>query len=438
MIGTDHLFSGPLLISMVFRLVAAFFCQYIISCQSGEQPPVLTFTVTKADRPVTIEETGEIKAKRSFSIITPVLQHQSLKIAQITEEGGAVKKGEQIIQLESETIANNYISAGNELEIAVAEADKRNTELELERLLLESRIKSLEASVAVSRLRLKNLSFEPVRIQEIEKLEIEKNEIDLRKLQDKLASLESIQKEERLRFQLKIKQEKNKRDQAAQYLGKLNILAPVDGILTYAESWFGGKIKEGDQMYPNQPIAEIPDLSQMQLTLKLGETEAQKCKEGQRVEISSHFFPGTILDGKVSRVNRVALPVKRGSKVKKVEVLVDIDSSRFDITPGISAKGRIFISENEEVYAVPAECVFDKDSLKIVYVFQDGDFIPRIIAVGRYTEDFVHIQDGLADGDRLAMREPEEDDIEWPDQLTVLHTNDRIKTGAEKLSQDSH
>ena len=419
MIKKDHFFSIYLLAKMMLISGTGLFLLNIVSCRSNEPSSLITFPVRKLVHSVTINEKGEIKAKKSYSILTPELQHQSLKIARMMTEGKAVKKGEIVIQLESETIANNYLTASNELEIARAEADKRNTELDMERLLLESQIKSLEATVAVSSLRLKNLSFEPVRIQEIEKLEIEKHEIDLRKLQDKLASLEGIQKEERLRFQLKIKQEKNKRDQAAQFLEKLTVVAPVDGILVYAESWFGGKVKEGDQMYPRQPIAEIPDLSLMQLQLELGETEVQKCKEGQRVEIRSIIFKEKVLQGKVSRVNRVAKPVKRGSKVKKVEVLVDIDSSGMPIAPGISARGRIYISEQDTVCAIPYECLFNKDSLKIVYVFKDGDFVPRIVSVERQTDDFLYIGEGVEDGDIIAMQKPDEGDVDWSEFMAA-------------------
>ncbi len=198
----------------------------LLSCGTGEQSLTITYKVIKSQHAITIDENGVIEAKKSYTIVTPNLNHQSLKIAHIVQEGKTVKKGDLVVQLESEAIENIYLTANNELEIAKAEAEKRKTELELERLLLESQVKSLEASVAVSRLRLENLSFEPARKQEIEKLEIEKNEIDLRKLENKLGSLEAIQKEERLRLQLKIKQEKRKRDQAEATSQKIKNFSP--------------------------------------------------------------------------------------------------------------------------------------------------------------------------------------------------------------------
>jgi multidrug efflux pump subunit AcrA (membrane-fusion protein) len=350
-------------------------------------------------------------------------------------EGKPVKKGEMIVQLESETIENNYLTADNEYEIARAEAEKRQTELDLERLLLESQVKSLSASVAISRLRLNDLTFEPVRRQEIERLEIEKNEIDLKKIENKLAALESIQKEERLRFQLKIKQEKSKRDQAKEHLNKLKLFAPVDGILVYAKDWWGNKVKEGDEMYARRPIAEIPDLRIMQLKLKLGETAAQKCKEGQKAEISSHAFNGGVLTGKVSRVNRIAKPIHRKSKVKKVEVLVELDSSGISITPGISARGKIFITDTQETYALPHECIFNKDSLKLIYVRDGSKFEPRAIKIDLQSEEFVLIHSGLSEGEELAFQEPSKDEVEWPESFSIpIETN--MKTDSTKSQDD--
>ncbi len=189
--------------------------------------------------------------------------------------------------------------------------------------------------------------------------------------------------------------------------------------MIYAEDWYGNKIKEGDQLHPQRPIVEIPDLRIMQLKLKLGETAAQRCKEGQRAEISSFSFGGLILSGKVSKVNRIAKPIKRRSKVKKVEVLVELDSCGTTIVPGISARGKIFISKKEEFFAVPHECVFNKDSLKIIYIQNGGNFEPRAIKIDRQSEEYVLIRSGLKSGEDIAFQEPNEDDIDWPEHLSI-------------------
>jgi hypothetical protein len=238
-----------------------------------------------------------------------------------------------------------------------------------------------------------------------------------------LASLESIQKEERAKFQLKIKQEANKKDRSKSQLEKLTLRAPVDGIMVYVTNWWGEKVKEGDQKWPNEPIAEIPDLSVMQVSLKLGETEAQKCKEGQKAVITIHSMQGLTLNGTVSKVNKVAKPISRGSKIKRVEVLVELDSNAVSLSTGISAKGEIIIEEMHNVFAIPHDCLFEKDSLKIVYIYENGNYNPYNVVVEQQDDDFAFVSADMEDGSSLALKEPNEQDVRWPENWNKSSQN---------------
>jgi hypothetical protein len=91
MIKKDHFFSIHLLAKMMLISGTGLFLLNIFSCRSNEPSSLITFPVRKLVHSVTINEKGEIKAKKSYSILTPELQHQSLKIARMLTEGKAVK-----------------------------------------------------------------------------------------------------------------------------------------------------------------------------------------------------------------------------------------------------------------------------------------------------------------------------------------------------------
>jgi multidrug efflux pump subunit AcrA (membrane-fusion protein) len=392
---------------------------YTFSCNSSHnQISEITFSAQKASFNGSVEGNGELIAKRTHNISSPMIW-EAMKISFLLPEGTWVTKDDIVAEIESQAIENAYLTASDELEIARAEAIKRDSELSLEKLLLESQLKSLEATVAASRLRLADLYFEPPRKQEIERLSIEKDEIELHKIQNKLTALASIQKEERIRYQLKIKQEKTKRDQAKQNLEKLTLKAPVDGFVVYAKHWRGDKVKEGDPIWAGSPVVEIPDLSVMQVKLLLGETEAQKCEKDQAAIITIPSLKNLAVSGKVYRVARMAKPVRRNSKIKKVEVLVELDSTESVLVPGISARGKIITNELEDVYAVPYECLYEKDSVKIVYKQNKGHFEACAVAVQQQSDDFLIIKGDLQDGVNLALNEPHESLISWPDTLVT-------------------
>ena len=423
------------------RIVLAITCILFLSgCTSSTgDTSLITFGASKGSYAITVEGMGEVMAKKSYNIITPMLGWQALKISKLAEEGKMVEKGEIVVELESDVIANNYLTASNELEIAKADAQKRNTELELECLLLHSQVKSIEASVATSRLRLESLAFEPPKKQEIERLEIEKNEVELSKIKTKLVSMEAIQKEERARYRLKIEQELTKKQRAREQLDQLIVRAPVDGMFTYAKTRWGEKVKEGDQVYPRRPIAEIPDLSRMQLRLLIGETEAQKCVQGQTAIINIPAHVNQTVMGKVSKVARMANPIKRGSNVKKVEVLVDIDSTAVSIPLGISALGQIIVQKFDSVFTIPRECLFIKDSIKIVYMLDNNTFKPIPVMIEQNDEDFVIISGKMEQGVRLALQVPAENFIDWPGNWKqIIEEFKNGKNGSDRKRDISH
>jgi multidrug efflux pump subunit AcrA (membrane-fusion protein) len=390
-----------------------------VACSNSDQlHSKITFTTARSDLVITVEGEGELEAQRSHVLVVPMLRAQPT-IAYLAQEGSSVEKGEVAVRLEAEAIEKQYLDALDEVEIAKAEAQKKEAELTLQRLLHESQLKSAEASLATATLQLAKLEFEAPTSREIKEVEIEGHQLEADRNRKQLASLKKIQEEERSHMQLKIKQAKFKVAQSERFLSQLLLKAPVDGIVVYERSWItGNKIQEGDALYPNMPVVKIPDLSAMQVKLKIGETDAQKLKAGQQASVRVPSLGDFSLPGSVLRVDRIAKPIKRGSKIKKVEVIVAIDSIVTDLVPGLSAECTIEIERFQDVLAVPRECIFERDSLKIVYVMRDGSFIPYPVASSQQTEDFVVIQSDLAGGEECALREPSGSLVKWPDNLS--------------------
>ena len=59
----------------------------------------------------------------------------------------------------------------------------------------------------------------------------------------------------------------------------------------------------------------------------------------------------------------------------------------------------------------------NNNSIKIVYIRDGGRFKPRPVELSHQGDDFVTIQNGLAGGEKLALREPGSSFIKWPDSL---------------------
>jgi HlyD family secretion protein len=407
-IGLIH----PLIVLPIILLFC--FC----SSSDLDQSKIL-YQTTNKNFVLTVNGEGELDAKNSHVLQTPRIW-PAPKISFLVAEGTEVKKDDIIVKFEAEQIERDYKNALEEVEIAKAEGKKKNAELELQRLLYESQKNTAEVSASASRLQLSNLEFESPRNKEIKRLEISKQELAAERARKKLTSLEKIQQAERSHAEMRIKQAENKVSRSKMQLDKLILKAPFDGIVVHETNWIKGqKVQEGDALYPGMPVVKLPDLAVMQAELQVGETDAQKVKQGQKVDITVPSIGIGQLLGKVTKVDKIAKPIKRGSKIKKVEVIVEIDSTFARLVPGLTARGNITTGEVDSAIVVPQECIFEKDSIKIVYVFNSSDYDAHAVAISNQSENFYVIVSDLKGDEKLAFRKPPDSRINFPDSLVA-------------------
>ena len=414
--------------SILYSCIIFVFSSLSMMCRSGTDQ-TLTIPASRGKFLLTVNGEGELDAKVSQAVVAPQIRSRPT-ISWIALEGTHVRKGDLVVQLEAADLERDYRTALDQVEIARADAERNEADLTLQRVLLESQLKSMEASAAASKLQLSKLEFEPPRTQEIKRLEIQNDELEAEKYRRKLKSLEKIQKEDRAQYLLKIKQEENKVKLIESFLSQLNLKAPVGGIIVYEENWITDeKMKEGDPVNPRMPIVKIPDLSIMLARLQIGETEAQRIKAGQETIVRVPTMGEVEFRGKVTSVGRVARRIRRGSKVKKVEVVVELDSTDIPLAPGISATAQIEIGEVEDAVWVPRECIFERDSAKIIYVIENKRIMARPIEINTTTDDYAIVKNGLSGDEICLLTEPSESQVRWPDSLRT-NRGTAVKTDA--------
>ena len=409
----------------LFIIFSLLLFTFQFGCDSSSRSnPELTYTVKRGDFSITLKGTGILEAKNSININAPQFR-DNYKITYMIPEGSKVKKGDVVATFKSNLLENEYKNVKNELDIAIAEREQKDEQLKAEMSKLESQLKSYEASLSTAKLRLVKIEFVAPKKQEIEKLEIEKAELQAEKLKRKLASLKNVHKEERRYMEMKVKQAENKFKRSQLLMDQLIQKAPVDGIVSYWVFWWSGtKIKVGDNRLWGDPIMEIPDISIMQVNMKVGETEAQKIKSGQKAVVTVSSTGDFRLSGKVSRIDKIAKAIKikdglryKDSKIKKVGVFVEIDSNSVNLTPGLTAECSIVIEEFKDVLAVPHECIFEKDSVKVVYVREGKQYDLRPVELDYQDEDFIFVKNGLNSGEKLALAKPPSSLIIIPDSI---------------------
>ena len=189
-------------------------------------------------------------------------------------------------------------------------------------------------------------------------------------------------------------------------LNRCEILATVDGLVIYREVFFGSekrKVQVGDQVWPNQPLIMLPDLSQMTIETQVREIDIHKVKKGQQVIIGVDAYPEIILNGKVSFIGTLAQEdvVRRGGKYFNITILIENTDSR--LRPGMSARAELLVDRVEEALYVPLEAVFERGGKHYSYVMRGKSPKIQEVLVGPSNENHIVIEAGLESSDRVVL-----------------------------------
>jgi HlyD family secretion protein len=196
---------------------------------------------------------------------------------------------------------------------------------------------------------------------------------------------------------------------ARQQLARTEVRADVPGIVVYRDVFFGSEQRKpqvGDQVWANQPLLILPDVSRMTVETRVRETDIHKVEKNQSVVIRVPAYPDLRLTGQVSLVGTLAQEEKerRGAKFFQVTVLVNESDPR--LRPGMTARVEVQVEERASALYVPVEAVFEKDGRSICYALEGGRLRPREVVLGPSNQDFVVVEKGLRRGDRVALRDP--------------------------------
>ena len=384
------------------------------SCSSQQDPEkIKRYQVQKIDFVNALRTSGFIEATSTHSIACPGINTDAT-ILYLIPEGTTVQKGDTVCILEAREIENNHLEAIKQLENAQAEYEKSVANLNLQYLLLQSQVQTIDAQTDISKLDSAKQSFLPLTSRKIIQLKIERAEIEKDKLQKKLEFLQRINESELRKMKKKIEQAENNVAREKAILEKLVLKADVAGMIVYERLWTSGiKVREGDIVWGNMPIAQIPDMSQMQARLLVNDTKFKRIETDQEVTITIDAFPEIQLKGKIVKKAPMGKPIKEKSKIKIFEVYASVDSTDFRIQPGLSVTCDVYIESIPDTIVVPLLAIFDKDSTKIVYVKNGSVFTKQPVQIAASSENYAVISNGLKYSQEIALLIP-------PDALIKL------------------
>jgi HlyD family secretion protein len=404
-------------------LVAAIGCVvaagFAIATRADTVPDVPTTDVTRADFVDYVQLRGDIRPAKSIVLSAPT-DAGELQIVKLAKNGGAVKGGDIVVQFDATTLRQRTQEKQSEVkqadaEIAQAKAQQRITEEQDQAAIMKAKYDLDRAKLDLGKRDL------------VSKLEYEQAKLAVADAEQRLREAEQKAKSNKIGAEADIVAKQRKKDKARfdleraqRGLDALSIKAPTSGVVNIMPNWrsggmFGGQVefREGDRAWPGANIIELPDLSSIHLEARLDESDRGRLKVGQTATVKIEAVPGKDFAATVDLISVLAkVDFSAGWPPKKNFdlglVLKDPDPR---IRPGMTATARIATDRVPSVLLAPSEAVFQRDGRPVVYRLRGALFDEQHVDIARRGREQVIVAAGVDQGDKLATRRPEPDQV---------------------------
>jgi len=402
----------------VVSFISLLFTICLLSCSGNKDSSVITYQLKKSDYVEKITVPGTVQAVVNTPVMPPRIGQMT--VARLAPDGAYVKKGDTICVLSAPELVSNYQGMLTSSEQLDAELKKTEADNQFNIAILEAQLLTSEAQLKISYLDSLQMKYAPEARKKILALEMEKATIEKQKTERKLAAARKIAESDIRQKKLRIMQQKAGAQRLADQINSLTMIAQRDGMVQRAEAptimlmssrgsgTFGGPINEGSVLMFPSPVLQFPDLSRMQISADVSEAAFKKIERGQRVIITVDAAEKLETTGRINRKSLATSMAQRysGSKVRTYEVIVDVDSCHSKMKPGLSASCEIFLKEEKDTLFVPSLSIFERDSISVVYVKSNKEFIPVEVETGTSGSSYTIITGGLKGDEIIALTEP--------------------------------
>ncbi|MEY2746129.1 MAG: hypothetical protein RL112_1171 [Planctomycetota bacterium] len=213
----------------------------------------------------------------------------------------------------------------------------------------------------------------------------------------------------------KLDLEKEKLAKYVDQLAKSKIKSTTTGMVVYARVEGGGRmggsepIQEGTTVRERQEILSIPTTGGLIVEASIHESVLKQVSIGKTCSIQVDALPGQVFRG---RVQFVALLPDKGSwwanpnqRLYRTEIAVE--DGNIEMRPGMSCSVEILSDMIEDCLQVPVQSVVLHEGRTISFVADGAGAIEqRAVKVGRASETFVEVLEGLKEGEEVLLAPP--------------------------------
>lgn len=315
-------------------LVGAGYAAFLVYKQLPQpQDTIATIAVRQGDVVVRSYTRGELRAVRSATLTAPNL-FGTVQVTKLAALGSLAREKDLIVEFDDAEVVSRLEEKQLELDQIDEQVKKSQADLGIRDN--QDQVELLRARYAVRRGEL-----EVKRNELISAIDAKKNLLTLEEAKRRLVQLENDIKSRREQAQAELAvlaERKNKAQleltREQQRLAQVKLLSPMGGLVAVKQNrssvmMFGMQlpdIREGDQVQPGMPVAEILDLSELEVVAKVGELDRANLNEGQEVSMRLDAIPEKKFSGRIKSLSGTASSnMFSADPAKKFDVTFSID-----------------------------------------------------------------------------------------------------------------
>jgi multidrug efflux pump subunit AcrA (membrane-fusion protein) len=352
---------------------------------------------------------GELKASRSVQIYTPMVPN--LRIAWLASPGNLVKEGDVIVKFDSSSSAQQLMQK---------EAALRQAQATLDQALAQAKITADQdkTDLADSEFTVERARLEASKQEIVSRIQGEESKVDYGVAQQKLKVEEATVALHAASDKSKLASLTRQRDAAQadvdlmkSRLGQMEIKSPVAGVITlgfnYSQGWMNAKqFKVGDNVYSGMVLAELPDLTTLQMDAKVEETDRGRLHEGQDVRVRVDSLPELTIEAKIGAISLLAETSNEWPPVRNFRAYSYLTKPDPRLRPGMNGGMDIITDRIPNAISIPAKALYTKDGKPIVYVASKDAYTPTPIDILARNPDEIAVK-GLKVGEMVTLVDPE-------------------------------
>ncbi len=382
---------------------------------TGGAPPPTTL-VAKTMFIDFLQLRGEIRPVRSV-VLTAPSTGTDLQIVELAANGAKVAADDVIVTFDPTQQQRTLETKRSELKQAESEIEKAEAEQRRRVASAQTELEEAKKALARARLEIQGNELRP-------RIEAENFVIAVSNAEEHVRELEKKIEGQRIAAQADVAIARQKRDKAnidvkdtERILGTLQVRAPMAGSISLLPNFRAGgpgrappEFRRGDRAWFGAQIAELPDLTTVQMTARVDEADRGRIQTGSGVRVRVDAVPDKELTGTLKDISVVAKPdFTTWPPVRNFDLVVSLSDADPRLRSGMSASARIELDRLPDVLVVPTGAVFQRGAATVVYIVNRGTIESRPVTVLRRGRDQVAIASGVTEGERVSLKEPEQE-----------------------------